>query len=129
MNFVPGGQPFSLYLRANSPELYSIVQVNTLPTITSAIMIVAALIAGVAADRLGEFWIPAFVTTIPVFVGMILLNVWDVGKSGRLAAFMLQGFIARKFFLNIVPPPDSNVCTQHCLPWGWAGPPPSCQTM
>ncbi|KAF5525069.1 putative transporter SEO1 [Colletotrichum aenigma] len=94
MNFVPGGQPFSLYLRANSPELYSIVQVNTLPTITSAIMIVAALIAGVAADRLGEFWIPAFVTTIPVFVGMILLNVWDVGESGRLAAFMLQGFIA-----------------------------------
>ncbi|KAF3810806.1 putative transporter SEO1 [Colletotrichum gloeosporioides] len=94
MNFVPGGQPFSLYLRANSPELYSIVQVNTLPTITSAIMIVAALIAGVAADRLGEFWIPAFVTTIPVFVGMILLNVWHVGESGRLAAFMLQGFIA-----------------------------------
>ncbi|KAF4875258.1 putative transporter SEO1 [Colletotrichum siamense] len=94
MNFVPGGQPFSLYLRANSPKLYSIVQVNTLPTITSAIMIVAALIAGVAADRLGEFWIPAFVTTIPVFVGMILLNVWDVGESGRLAAFMLQGFIA-----------------------------------
>ncbi|KAF4840778.1 putative transporter SEO1 [Colletotrichum siamense] len=94
MNFVPGGQPFSLYLRANSPELYSIVQVNTLPTITSAIMIVAALIAGVAADRLGEFWIPAFVTTIPVFVGMILLNVWSVGESGRLAAFMLQGFIA-----------------------------------
>ncbi|KAI8315265.1 putative transporter SEO1 [Colletotrichum sp. SAR11_59] len=94
MNFVPGGQPFSLYLRANSPKLYSIVQVNTLPTITSAIMIVAALIAGVAADRLGEFWIPAFVTTIPVFVGMILLNVWNVGESGRLAAFMLQGFIA-----------------------------------
>ncbi|KAJ3956532.1 hypothetical protein N0V92_006904 [Colletotrichum tropicale] len=129
MNFVPGGQPFSLYLRANSPELYSIVQVNTLPTITSAIMIVAALIAGVAADRLGEFWIPSFVTTIPVFVGMILLNVWKVGESGRLAAFMLQGFIARKFFLNIVPPRDSNVRTQHCLPWGWAGPPPSCQMM
>ncbi|KAE9573971.1 putative transporter SEO1 [Colletotrichum fructicola] len=94
MNFVPGGQPFSLYLRAKSPKLYSIVQVNTLPTITSAIMIVAALIAGIAADRLGEFWIPAFVTTIPVFVGMILLNVWNVGESGRLAAFMLQGFIA-----------------------------------
>ncbi|KAF2011236.1 MFS general substrate transporter [Aaosphaeria arxii CBS 175.79] len=95
LNFLPGGQPFSLYLRANSPEKYSIVQVNTLPTITSAVMIAAALIAGVTADRLnGRFWIPALVTTVPVFVGMVMLNVWDVGESGRLAAFMLQGFIA-----------------------------------
>lgn len=98
LNILPGGQPFSLYLRANSPKLYSIVQVNTLPTITSAIMIVSALVAGVTADKLGEFWIPAFLTTIPVFIGMILLNVWNVGESGRLAAFMLQGFMARESF-------------------------------
>ncbi|KAF9878699.1 pantothenate transporter [Colletotrichum karsti] len=94
LNILPGGQPFSLYLRANSPKLYSIVQVNTLPTIVSAISIVAALVAGILADRLGKFWIPAFATTIPVLVGMILLNVWHVGESGRLAAFMLQGFIS-----------------------------------
>ncbi|KAK7419040.1 hypothetical protein QQX98_003542 [Neonectria punicea] len=94
LNVQPGGQPFSLYLRANSPDIYSIVQVNTLPTATSAISIVAALAAGVAADRLGRFWVPAVITTVPVLVGMILLNVWHVGEKGRLAAFMLQGFMA-----------------------------------
>ncbi|KAJ4257665.1 hypothetical protein NW757_003289 [Fusarium falciforme] len=93
LNILPGGQPFSLYLRAN-PDRYSIVQVNTLPTVTAAIMIVSALTAGVAADRLGNFWIPATITTVPVLIGMILLNVWDVGEKGRLAAFMLQGFMA-----------------------------------
>ncbi|KPM45197.1 hypothetical protein AK830_g1368 [Neonectria ditissima] len=94
LNVQPGGQPFSLYLRANSPDIYSIVQVNTLPTITSAISIVAALIAGVTADRLGRFWVPAVTTTVPVFIGIVLLNVWDVGEKGRLAGFMLQGFMA-----------------------------------
>ncbi|KAM0425817.1 hypothetical protein ACHAPT_009068 [Fusarium lateritium] len=93
LNILPGGQPFSLYLRAN-PDRYSIVQVNTLPTVTAAIMIVSALAAGVAADRLRNFWIPATITTIPVLIGMILLNVWNVGEKGRLAAFMLQGFMA-----------------------------------
>ncbi|KAI8652990.1 hypothetical protein NCS55_01282200 [Fusarium keratoplasticum] len=93
LNILPGGQPFSLYLRAN-PDRYSIVQVNTLPTVTAAIMIVSALTAGVVADRLGNFWIPATITTVPVLIGMILLNVWDVGEKGRLAAFMLQGFMA-----------------------------------
>ncbi|KAI8653735.1 hypothetical protein LRP88_00525 [Fusarium phalaenopsidis] len=93
LNILPGGQPFSLYLRAN-PDRYSIVQVNTLPTVTAAIMIVSALTAGVAADKLGNFWVPATITTVPVLIGMILLNVWNVGEKGRLAAFMLQGFMA-----------------------------------
>ncbi|KAF4466325.1 pantothenate transporter [Fusarium albosuccineum] len=93
LNILTGGQPFSLYLKANSPDIYSIVQVNTLPTVTSAIMIVGALTAGVVADRLNNFWIPAMVTTVPVLIGNILLNVWHIGEKGRLAAFMLQGFI------------------------------------
>ncbi|RSL86287.1 hypothetical protein CEP52_015867 [Fusarium oligoseptatum] len=85
LNILPGGQPFSLYLRAN-PDRYSIVQVNTLPTVTAAIMI-----RQISCET---FWIPATITTIPVLIGMILLNVWDVGEKGRLAAFMLQGFMA-----------------------------------
>lgn len=106
LNILPGGQPFSLYLRAN-PDRYSIVQVNTLPTVTAAIMIVSALTAGVAADRIGNFWIPATITTVPVLIGMILLNVWNVGEKGRLAAFMLQGFMARKY--------NSKPISQHLL--------------
>ena len=102
LNFAIGGQPFSLYLKAYSPKTYSIVQVNTLPTIVSAISIIAAFVAGITADRLGTFWVPAIVTSIPVLVGVVMLNVWDIGEKGRLAAFMLQGFIAGKY-IYVIP--------------------------
>ncbi|KAL4782577.1 major facilitator superfamily domain-containing protein [Aspergillus varians] len=94
LNILPGSQPFSLYLKA-FPDRYSITQINTLPTVVSAINIVSALIAGIVADRLGaKFWLPALITTVPVLIGMILLNVWHIGFGGRLAAFMLTGFMA-----------------------------------
>ncbi|KAL3481449.1 major facilitator superfamily domain-containing protein [Aspergillus californicus] len=94
LNIQPGGQPFSLYLKA-FPDRYSITQVNTLPTVVSAINIVSALIAGIVADRLGgKFWLPALITSAPVLIGMILLNVWHIGFGGRMAAFMLTGFMA-----------------------------------
>ncbi|KAL4901488.1 hypothetical protein BDW74DRAFT_181779 [Aspergillus multicolor] len=94
LNIQPAGQAFSLYLKTY-PERYSVVQVNTLPTVVSAINIVSALAAGIAADKLGgKFWIPALVTSVPVLVGMVLLNVWDVGFGGRMAGFMLVGFMA-----------------------------------
>ncbi|KAI4596280.1 hypothetical protein KJ359_005409 [Pestalotiopsis sp. 9143b] len=90
---LPGGTPFSLYLKAHSPEIYSVVQVNTLPTATTACSIVGALVAGVAADRIGNFWMPAVATSVLVVVGSALLVVWDVGEAGRLAGFILQGFM------------------------------------
>lgn len=94
---LPGGTPFSLYLKAHSPEIYSVVQVNTLPTATTACSIVGALVAGVAADRIGNFWMPAVATSVLVVVGSALLVVWDVGEAGRLAGFILQGFMGREF--------------------------------
>ncbi|KAK6222294.1 hypothetical protein LQW54_000994 [Pestalotiopsis sp. IQ-011] len=90
---LPGGTPFSLYLKAQSPEIYSVVQVNTLPTATTACSIVGARLAGVAADRIGNFWMPAVATSVLVVVGSALLVVWDVGEAGRLAGFILQGFM------------------------------------
>ncbi|THY93220.1 putative allantoate permease, partial [Aureobasidium pullulans] len=90
-NVAPGGQPFSLYLKAY-PKIYSIVQVNTLPTITTAISIVAALTAGTFADKTGKFWLASFVATLPVIAGISLLVAWDVGEKGRLAGFFLTGF-------------------------------------
>ncbi|THY07604.1 putative allantoate permease [Aureobasidium pullulans] len=90
-NVAPGGQPFSLYLKAY-PKIYSIVQVNTLPTITTAISIVAALTAGTFADKTGKFWLASFVVTLPVIAGISLLVAWDVGEKGRLAGFFLTGF-------------------------------------
>ncbi|THX12908.1 putative allantoate permease [Aureobasidium pullulans] len=90
-NVAPGGQPFSLYLKAY-PKIYSIVQVNTLPTITTAISIVAALTAGTFADKTGKFWLASFVATLPVIAGISLLVAWDVGEKGRLAGFFLTSF-------------------------------------
>lgn len=96
-NFLPGAQPFSLYLKAKD-DLYSIVQINTLPTITTAISIVAAFFCGIIADQTGRFWLPSVVITIPVLVGVSLLVAWDVGESGRLAGFMLTGFEGGKLY-------------------------------
>ncbi|KAI2471169.1 putative pantothenate transporter [Annulohypoxylon bovei var. microspora] len=94
-SFLPGSQPFSLYLKAKS-NIYSVVQINTMPTIVTAVSIVVALICGVIADRTGRFWIPAVAVTFPVLIGMILLVTWDIGESGRLAGFILTGFEAGK---------------------------------
>ncbi|KAI1856555.1 hypothetical protein JX265_011514 [Neoarthrinium moseri] len=88
-----GGQPFSLYLKAYSPSVYSVVQVNTLPTIGTACSIVGALLAGIAADRIGNFWMPAMATTLLLMVGTIMLVVWNIGETGRLVAFILEGFV------------------------------------
>jgi ACS family pantothenate transporter-like MFS transporter len=90
-NFTPYSTPFSLYLKAK-PEIYSISRVNTLPTIATAISVVAALIAGITADRLHNFWIPSVVTSIPVLIGVILLVVYNVGETGRLVGFIITGF-------------------------------------
>lgn len=90
-NFMPYSTPFSLYLKAK-PDVYSVSRVNTLPTIATAISVVAALVAGVTADRLRNFWIPSVVTSIPVLIGVILLVVYNVGENGRVAAFIIIGF-------------------------------------
>lgn len=94
-NFAPAGTPFSLYLKANS-DIYSIVQINTLPTIATAISVVVAFSAGLIADKTGRFWLPSYVVTIPLLVGVSLLVAWDVGEGGRLAGFMLTGFVGGK---------------------------------
>lgn len=91
-NFAPSGMPFSLYLKAKN-DIYSIVQINTLPTIATAISVVVAFSAGMIADRTGRFWLPSYVATIPLLIGVSLLVAWDVGEAGRLAGFMLTGFV------------------------------------
>lgn len=55
LEFIIGSQPLSLYLKAYNPQTYFVVQAIILGTIFPAIDIVAALAAGIAADRLGRF--------------------------------------------------------------------------
>ena len=90
-NFAPYSTPFSLYLKANS-DIYSVVRINTLPTVATAISIVSAVLSGLFADKTGRFWIPVVAVTLPVLIGISMLVAWDVGENGRLAAFMLTGF-------------------------------------
>jgi ACS family pantothenate transporter-like MFS transporter len=90
-NFAPYSTPFSLYLKANS-DIYSVVRINTLPTVATAISIVSAVLSGLFADKTGRFWIPVVAVTLPVLVGISMLVAWDVGENGRLAAFMITGF-------------------------------------
>lgn len=90
-NFAPYSQPFSLYLKAKD-DIYSIVRINTLPTIATAVSIVSAFTAGVVADRTGKFWIPTLAVTVPVLIGVSMLVAWDVGERARLAAFIICGF-------------------------------------
>jgi ACS family pantothenate transporter-like MFS transporter len=101
-NFAPYSTPFSLYLKVNS-EKYSIVRINTLPTIATAISIVSAVASGLFADKTGRFWIPTVAVTVPVLIGISLLVAWDVGENGRLAAFMLCGFEGGKSLYSSVP--------------------------
>lgn len=89
-NFAPYSSPFSLYLKAKD-DIYSIIRINTLPTVATAISIVSAILSGLFADKTGRFWIPVVAVTIPVLIGISMLVAWDVGESGRLAAFMLTG--------------------------------------
>lgn len=96
-NFMPYSTPFSLYLKAK-PDIYSVSRVNTLPTIATAISVVAALVAGIIADRLHNYWIPSVVTSIPVLIGMILLTVYNIGEHGRVAAFILTGFEGGSYY-------------------------------
>ncbi|KAH9902109.1 MFS general substrate transporter [Xylariomycetidae sp. FL2044] len=86
-----GLQPFSLYLKAKS-DIYSVVQINTIPTIVSAMNIVSDLLGGLVADRIRLFWPPLVASALPVLAGLVLLVAWEVGEGGRLLGFILTGF-------------------------------------
>jgi hypothetical protein len=101
-NFTPYSTPFSLYLKAY-PDTYSVSRINTLPTIATAISVISAVVSSVVADRLRNWWIPSIVVSIPVLIGLILLVIYDVGQSGRLAGFIITGFEGGEFFRFIYP--------------------------
>lgn len=90
--------------------MYSVSRVNTLPTIATALSVVAALVAGVTADRLRNFWIPSVATSIPVLIGVILLVVYNVGETGRLVGFILTGFEGGTWILNTTYRLCSLIC-------------------
>lgn len=99
-NFTPFSTPFSLYLKSKS-NIYSVTRINTFPTIATAISVVAAVTAGIVADRRRNWWLPSVVVSIPVLIGVVLLVIYDVGESGRLAGFIITGFEGGTFSVTI----------------------------
>jgi ACS family pantothenate transporter-like MFS transporter len=97
-NFTPYSTPFSLYLKSKA-NIYSVSRINTLPTIATAISVVAAVTAGIVADRKRNWWAPSVVVSLPVLIGVILLVIYNIGESGRLAGFILTGFEGGIYFL------------------------------
>lgn len=95
-NIQPSGTPMSLYLKAHK-NIYSITQINTIPTIPLAIYVILALVFGVLADKTGQFWLIAILVTLPNLAGSILLAIYDIGEGGRLFAFCITGTLGGEF--------------------------------
>lgn len=89
-NQIPG-TPFSLYLKANS-HIYSITEINTVPTIATALSVMAAFITCAVADRIGKFWPLLLLVSIPIIISHALLAAWHIGETGRVVAFIISGF-------------------------------------
>ncbi|KAI9149033.1 MFS transporter PfmaC [Paramyrothecium foliicola] len=98
-NQIPGS-PFSLYLKAKS-DLYSITQINTLPTVATAISIVTAFVTCAIADKIGRFWPLLLAVTVPTIISHALLVAWHIGETGRVAAFTISGFEGALFPLSM----------------------------
>ncbi|KAF4126628.1 MFS transporter, ACS family, pantothenate transporter [Geosmithia morbida] len=82
-----GTNYFNLYLKAKG---YSVVQTNVLPTAGNAISVVSAFLAGAIVDATGaRLSMTVLVQTI-VLVSNILLAVWHIPDSARLAGYFLS---------------------------------------
>jgi ACS family pantothenate transporter-like MFS transporter len=98
-NQIPGA-PFNLYLKANS-SIYTVTQINTLPTIATAISIITAFVTCTVADKVGRFWPLLLAVTLPTIISHGLLVAWEVGETGRVAAFTISGFQGALFPLSM----------------------------
>jgi ACS family pantothenate transporter-like MFS transporter len=94
------GAPFSLYLKGNQ-DIYSITQINTLPTVATAISIVTAFATCAVADRYGRYWPLLLIVSIPTVISHALLVAWNIGETGRVAAFTISGFEGALFPLSM----------------------------
>jgi MFS transporter, ACS family, pantothenate transporter len=98
-NQIPG-TPFSLYLKAKS-QIYSITEINTLPTIATAVSVLTAFVTCAIADKIGRFWPLLIFVSLPTVLSHALLVAWDIGETGRVAAFTISGFEGALFPLSM----------------------------
>jgi ACS family pantothenate transporter-like MFS transporter len=86
-----GSQPaFALWLKS---ENYSTVDVNTYPTITSAVQVISTLIYAWSSDTIcrGARWPPVIVSACNNLMVFISLTVWVIPVGWKWACYILQG--------------------------------------
>lgn len=88
---LPDGTAFPLWLLANSPERFSISQVNNYPTIQSAIGIVAQFILAGLADTFSIY--PFLSITQCLFIiSYSSLTAWNIPDGWRWFCYLIIGF-------------------------------------
>lgn len=89
-SMITNGSPFSLYLKAHA-DTYTESQINTIPTVQSALSIIAALIGCYWADALGKQWLPALFICVPMTFGSICMAIWNIPLGLKFFAFFIAG--------------------------------------
>jgi len=88
---LPDGLGFPLWLKANSPERYSITQVNNYPSIQSAVSVVAQFFLAGLSDT---FSIYPFltITQVSFIIAYASLAAWNIPIGYKWLCFMIIGF-------------------------------------
>ena len=88
---LPDGTAFPLWLLANSPERFSISQVNNYPTIQSAVGIIAQFFFAGLADTFSIY--PFLTITQCLFIiSYSSLAAWNIPDGWRWVCFLIIGF-------------------------------------
>lgn len=88
---LPDGTAFPLWLLANSPERFSISQVNNYPTIQSAVGIIAQFLLAGLADTFSIY--PFLTITQCLFIiSYSSLAAWNIPDGWRWVCFLIIGF-------------------------------------
>lgn len=88
---LPDGTAFPLWLLANSPERFSISQVNNYPTIQSAVGIIAQFLLAGLSDTFSIY--PLLTLTQCLFIiSYSSLVAWEIPDGWRWFCFLIIGF-------------------------------------
>ena len=88
---LPDGTGLPLWLDANSPERFSVEQVNNYPSIQSAFSIVFQIIIGGLSDTLPIYPLLTFIQCMFI-ISYSSLAAWNIPDGWRWVCFMIVGF-------------------------------------
>ncbi|KAL4780013.1 major facilitator superfamily domain-containing protein [Aspergillus varians] len=93
-NNANGGQPvFQQYLKASTNPTYTVGQINSYPTLTSAVQVLTTLIYAWTSDSIlrGRRWPPILFGAVSNIVCYTSLAVWDIPTGWKWACYIMSG--------------------------------------